>query len=93
MSLQVSNGRELRRHCLFYLTYLYIRESLPPECAPPILGIQANGDMREARTPASPMSGTDVLALPDKEEMRRFLEAQMAEELGSEAAKNLEDCT
>jgi hypothetical protein len=49
--------------------------------------------MREARTPAPPMSGMNVVALPDKEEMRRFLEAQMAEKLGSEAAKNLEDCT
>jgi predicted nuclease of restriction endonuclease-like (RecB) superfamily len=32
------------------------------------------------------------LALPDKEEMRRFLEAQMAEELGSDAAENAEGC-
>ena len=30
------------------------------------------------------------LALPDKEEMRRFLEEQMAEELGGDAAENAE---
>ena len=55
-----TDGRELRRYRLFYLTYPQIRESLPPEFAQALPDIQANVDMREAPTPQSFLTGADI---------------------------------
>ena len=56
-----TDGRELRRYRLFYLTYPQIRESLPPEFAQVLPNTQANVDIREALTPKSLITGADIL--------------------------------
>jgi predicted nuclease of restriction endonuclease-like (RecB) superfamily len=56
-----TDGRELRRYRLFYLTYPQIRESLPPEFAQALPDTQANVDIREALTPKSLITGADIL--------------------------------
>ncbi len=48
-----SDGRELRRYRLFYLTYPQIRDSLPPEFAQTLSDTRAQGNIREAPTPKS----------------------------------------
>ena len=56
-----TDGRELRRYRLFYLTYPQIRESLPPEFVQALPDTQVDINIQDVLTPKSPITGTDIL--------------------------------
>lgn len=56
-----TDGRELRRYRLFYLTYPQIRESLTPELVQTLPLPQAIPDIRESPAPETRLSGSNIL--------------------------------
>jgi hypothetical protein len=56
-----TDGRELRRYRLFYLTYPQIRESLPPEFVQTFPDTQMDIDIRDVLTPKSLIMKTTAI--------------------------------